>query len=91
MKRTLLTALLPVLLLLTVPLIADEPARREMTPADVEAFLDGMMPQQLAREDIAGAVITIVKDGKVIFAKGYGYADVATKKPIDPATTLQLL
>lgn len=60
----------------------------EVTPQDVSAFLDGIMPQQLAREDIAGAVISIVKDGKVIFAKGYGYSDVEKKKPVSPEDTL---
>lgn len=64
------------------------PAAREMTAADVEAFLDGIMPLQLKREDIAGAVIVIVKDGKPFFAKGYGYADVASGKPVTPDGTL---
>jgi CubicO group peptidase (beta-lactamase class C family) len=74
-----------ILFLTTLPVAAQ---RREMTPADVEAFLDGLVPQQLAREDIAGAAISIVKDGHVLFAKGYGYADVASKKPVSPETTL---
>jgi CubicO group peptidase (beta-lactamase class C family) len=60
----------------------------EMTAADVAAFLDGVMPLQLAREDIAGAVVLVVKDGKVLFAKGYGYADIAKKIPVTPEGTL---
>ena len=60
----------------------------EMTADDVGAFLDGIMPQQLARENIAGAVISIVKDGKVVFAKGYGYSDVEKKTPVTPDATL---
>src|SRR5712691_6399647 len=60
----------------------------EMTAEDVSAFLDGIMPQQLAREDIAGAVVSIVKDGKVLFARGYGYADVEKKTPVSPDNTL---
>ena len=60
----------------------------EMTPQDVSAFLDGIMPQQLAREDIAGVVISVVKDGKVLFAKGYGYSDVEKKKPVSADDTL---
>ncbi|HET7209086.1 MAG TPA: serine hydrolase [Terriglobales bacterium] len=60
----------------------------EMTPDDVAAFLDGIMPQQLAKDDIAGAVISVVKDGKVIFAKGYGYSDVAKKTPVSADNTL---
>jgi len=60
----------------------------EMTNADVSAFLDGIMPLQLAREDIAGAVIVVVKDGKILFAKGYGYANVEKRIPVSPDATL---
>ena len=47
----------------------------ELTAQDLETFLDGIVPLQLEREDIAGATVTAVKDGKLLFAKGYGYAD----------------
>src|SRR5438132_4611467 len=46
------------------------------------------MPVQLGREDIAGAVIVVVRDGKIFFAKGYGYADVEKRKPVSPDNTL---
>ena len=61
---------------------------RELTGADLEAFLDGLMPLQLQREDIAGAVIAVVKDGKVIFAKGYGFSDVEKRTPVTADATL---
>jgi CubicO group peptidase (beta-lactamase class C family) len=64
------------------------PSAPELTAADLEAFLDGLMPAQLEREDIAGAVVAVVKDGKVLFAKGYGFSDVEKRKPISPAETL---
>jgi CubicO group peptidase (beta-lactamase class C family) len=60
----------------------------ELTALDLEAFLDGLMPAQLEREDIAGAVVAVVKDGKVLFAKGYGFSDVAKRKPVSPTETL---
>lgn len=60
----------------------------ELTATDLEIFLDGLMPLQLERDDIAGAVVAVVKDGKLLFSKGYGYADVAGKKPVSPDTTL---
>ena len=60
----------------------------EMTAADVEAFLDGLVPLQIKQSDIAGATISVVKDGKLLFAKGYGYADVKNKKPVSPQDTL---
>ena len=60
----------------------------EMTAADVEAFLDGLVPLQIKQADIAGATISVVKDGKLLFAKGYGYADVKNNKPVSPQDTL---
>jgi len=60
----------------------------ELTAADVEAFLDGIVPLQLERDDIAGATVAVVKDGKLLFAKGYGYADVEKKKRVSPEETL---
>jgi CubicO group peptidase (beta-lactamase class C family) len=59
-----------------------------MTAADVEAFLDGIVPLQLKHADIAGATVSVVKDGKLLFAKGYGYADVQKKQPVSAADTL---
>jgi CubicO group peptidase (beta-lactamase class C family) len=64
------------------------PKGHELTAEDVASFLDGYMPQQIEHADIAGAVIAVVKDGKLLFAKGYGYSDVAKKTPVSPETTL---
>ena len=33
-------------------------------------------------------MVVVVKDGKVLFEKGYGYADVAAKVPMDASTTM---
>ena len=60
----------------------------EMTVADVHAFLDGFMPMQLERENIAGAVVLIVKNGTVFFAQGYGYSDADKKTPVAADATL---
>ena len=62
--------------------------RHELTAADVESFIDGILPLQLKRDDIAGATVAVVKDGKLLFAKGYGYADVKNKKPVSAQDTL---
>ncbi|HKP70080.1 MAG TPA: serine hydrolase [Pyrinomonadaceae bacterium] len=59
-----------------------------MTAADVGAFLDGILPNQLERGDIAGATVVVVKDGQVLFSKGYGYADLEKKIPVSPDETL---
>jgi CubicO group peptidase (beta-lactamase class C family) len=64
------------------------PAPHQLTPADLEAFLDGLVPLQIQRDDTAGAVVAVVRDGKVLFEQGYGYADVGKKTPVSPETTL---
>src|SRR3984893_15214485 len=58
------------------------------TKADFETFLDALIPSQLQTRNIAGAVVSVVKDGQVLFAKGYGYADVEAKKPVLADVTL---
>src|SRR5258708_10237772 len=59
-----------------------------MPAADVSAFLDGFMPMQLQRENIAGVVVLVVKNGQVLFAKGYGYSDVDKKTSVSVDATL---
>ena len=63
-------------------------APHALEKADVEAFFDGIIPLQLERSDVAGATVLVMKDGKDLLRKGYGYADVAKKKPVDPETTM---
>jgi len=57
-------------------------------PADLEAFIDGMMAAHMPSRNIPAATIAVVKDGELFFAKGYGYADREKKIPVDPETTL---
>ena len=59
-----------------------------LTQSDAEAWLDGFMPYALDQGAIAGAVVVIVKDGAVLTQRGYGYADVAQRVPVDPYRTL---
>ena len=55
--------------------------------ADLEAFFDGIMPMQLERSDIAGAVVLVMKDGRTLLRKGYGYSDAEKKTAVDPEAT----
>jgi CubicO group peptidase (beta-lactamase class C family) len=63
-----------------------EPAA--LTAEDANAWLDGYLPYALHTGDIAGAVVAIVKDGKVLTERGYGFSDVAKRTPVDPKQTL---
>ncbi len=90
---TWLRAPLLVALLATTPAAQDTlppaAARSGPTdPAELEAFLDGVMKIQLDEHNTVGAVVTVVKDGQVFFAKGYGYADWAARTSVEPDRTL---
>lgn len=68
--------------------VAPLPGTGLTTPEDLQAFLDGAMANALQAHNIAGATVAVVKDGQLFFAKGYGYADVEKKIPVDPEKTL---
>jgi len=48
----------------------------------LETFLDPIFDQRMAKLHVPGAVIAIVKDGKIIFTKGYGVADIEKNTPV---------
>ncbi|HEX4736877.1 MAG TPA: serine hydrolase [Allosphingosinicella sp.] len=60
----------------------------QLTAGDVNSWLDGYMPGALRTADIPGAVVVVVKDGKILTARGFGYANVDKKTPVDPDRTL---
>ena len=51
-------------------------------------FLDGVMNEQLIHLKMPGAVVVVVKGDRVLYAGGYGYADLEKRIPIDPATSM---
>ncbi|WAI00342.1 serine hydrolase domain-containing protein [Methanogenium organophilum] len=57
-------------------------------PADVQAFFDAAVPAGMAQYNIPGAVVAVVADGELVYANGYGYADIETQAPVDPEATL---
>ncbi|MBZ9646720.1 beta-lactamase family protein [Sphingobium sp. 3R8] len=67
---------------------SSRPVAHILDKSDVDAWLDGYMPYALQRGDAAGAVVVVVKDGKILTKRGFGYADVATRRPVDPDMTL---
>jgi len=60
-------------------------------PAELEAFLDQLMARDMEEHHIAGAAVSVVTDGELFFAKGYGYADLENGVPVDPEETVFLI
>ncbi|NPD89302.1 MAG: beta-lactamase family protein [Asgard group archaeon] len=52
------------------------------SPAELEVFLDTIIPEYLEDYSVAGATFSMVKDGSVFLEKGYGYADSVSTTPI---------
>jgi CubicO group peptidase (beta-lactamase class C family) len=63
-------------------------AARALTAADLETWLDGLMPSALRTAGVPGAIVVVVKDGKPLLEKGYGFADWKGSVPVDPGRTL---
>src|SRR5215203_1388473 len=70
---------------------ASTAASRQEGPTDraeMEAFLDEELGREMEKHHIAGAAVSVVKDGKLFFVKGYGSADLENKTPVDPEQTV---
>jgi len=70
------------------PAAAATTSEPRLEASDLSAFADGFFPYAIRQGDVAGAVVVVVKDGRVLFEKGYGFADVASRTPPDPEKTL---
>src|SRR5918996_3425208 len=69
--------------------VSTAPSRQQgpTDPAEMEAFLDKELGKEMEKHHIAGAAVSVVKVGKLFFAKGYGSADLENKIPVDPEQT----
>lgn len=74
------------------PRVAAPQEAHELTKQDVDAWLDGQLPDALQHGEIPGAVVTVVHNGQVLTNRGYGYAatgaDGEEPQPVDPERTL---
>jgi CubicO group peptidase (beta-lactamase class C family) len=65
---------------------AQEKAAVEKPLAERLAALEKAFEGKWKVSGVPGASLVIVQDGKVIWSKGFGYRDVANKKPVTPDT-----
>lgn len=54
---------------------------------DIESNIDIIMDKYIGKT-VPGASIVVVKDDEIVFSKGYGYADIDKKIPMDAQTTI---
>ena len=73
-----------VLAVLIIPTVL--PAR-SATPALDTAKVDALVAKEMKATGTPGVSIAIVQDGRIVYAKGYGFASLATRAPVTTETT----
>lgn len=60
------------------------------TPAFITDSLDSYVRQGMKDWQVPGLALVIVKDGKIVIAKGYGVQDIHSKEPVDENTLFMI-
>jgi CubicO group peptidase (beta-lactamase class C family) len=68
---------------------AGSPARAQaLDQPSLEAFIDSVAGVEIREYGVPGMVIAVVRDGRVVLCKGYGYADLRARRPMSPDSTV---
>jgi len=57
-------------------------------PAHLEAFVDGVVKPLMKNNNSPSGTVAIMRNGELVFARGYGFQDVEQQVPVDPFRTL---
>ncbi|MEM7663746.1 MAG: serine hydrolase domain-containing protein [Pseudomonadota bacterium] len=49
----------------------------------LEAYVDGLVQAHMSEHDLPGLTLSVVKNGKPALIKGYGYANLEAREPVD--------
>jgi len=72
---------------LATPLFAQQPISGQ--PVSQFAPLDTIMENLMSQYSSPGAALSISYNGKLVYARGYGYAEVANNNPVQPDTIMR--
>lgn len=59
-----------------------------LTEQEVAGFVDAEMARLMTDAKIPGAAVAVVQGDRIVFARGYGYADLAQRRPVRADRTL---
>jgi CubicO group peptidase (beta-lactamase class C family) len=71
-------------------LVSFTSAQSKTDPSFISDSLDSYIQRGLRDWNLPGLAVVIVKDGKVVWMKGYGIRDIETKKPVDENTLFMI-
>lgn len=71
----------------------NDASRRNVAPPPhntsvYQQWADAFIKQSMASNHVPGSVLSVVTSDAVVLSRGYGYANMAKKVPVDPKTTL---
>jgi D-alanyl-D-alanine carboxypeptidase len=61
-----------------------------LAPAQNAKEIDSLVAKLMARRGVPGLSLAVVKDGKIVYSKGYGLADVENNVPATPETVYEI-
>jgi len=59
------------------------------TPGDAIPTMDGFVTAEMSRQKIPGMAVAVVKNGEVVLAKGYGFANLEHQVPVTTHSIFQ--
>ena len=91
MKKKSVVAVLILVTLLFSPatvFAVENPAPKQLTTEVIAEFLDRVIGEQMEEMNIPNLTVSVVHEGEILLAKGYGDQDLSEKTPVDPETTM---
>ncbi len=76
------------LIILFLALSAPPAFANDIQTDRLEVFFENTMNAQLEKYHIPNATVSLVKDGEIVYKKGFGLADIEKNIPVDADTTL---
>jgi CubicO group peptidase (beta-lactamase class C family) len=64
------------------------PTRGSTNPKLVE--YDEFMASFMRKQQVAGAALAVAHGGRLVYARGFGYADVETRQPVQPTSLFRI-
>lgn len=86
MHRPMIRILALAAALIAVHPLAAQPVR--IDSLEVARMMDSILPAAMAERQIPGAVVVVVHGGRVVMARGYGWADVARGRRVSADSTV---
>jgi CubicO group peptidase (beta-lactamase class C family) len=59
-------------------------------PASEVSVAGDLIPRLMPKENVSGAAVALIKDGRIVLAEGYGVRDTETQAPVTTATLFNI-